>query len=343
MGITTPKVYIIILNWQGWKDTIECLESIFRINYSNFNVVVCDNGSQDGSVDFIIRWANGQLNCMKNSRNSLTNYTYPPIPKPIKYKELYCDNALAENTNNDDYPLLLIHTGSNLGFAGGCNQGIRYALKHRAEMIWLLNNDMVVSPESLGILVNHLSTRKQLGFISPEIYFYQDPSLKAGAGGAFAPFNPRLTLVTKDDKVQDFYSCDHVTGAAVLVRTDMIKSVGYMNENYFMYREETDWMIRAKRLGMWETGVAGRAKVWHKIAASSGNKSAFQEYYNTRNTLTILQRFYPFHYLWIICIYFPYRIGAITLKSGNLKLSRLLASFRGLKDHLISIEGKVNI
>jgi GT2 family glycosyltransferase len=337
-----PSVYLVILNWCGWKDTLECLESVFRLNYTNFKVIVCDNNSQDDSVDFIIQWANGHLNCAKSTNLELQNYTHPPLPKPIRYIEIKPEHQ-NRDFQNSDKPLILLHTGSNLGFAGGCNRGIQYALNHGAEFIWLLNNDTVISPESLELLVEQITRREKIGFISPEIYFYKEPYVKTGTGGNFSPLNPRFTSVTMNQKEEDFYQCEHVTGAAVLVRAEVIKDVGYMDESYFMYREETDWMIRASRLGRWEIGVAAKARIWHKIAASSGNQSAFQEYYNTRNTLRIVKQFYPLPYLWLICIYLPYRIGAITLKKGIQKFIRLKATIKGLIDHLNSIEGRIDI
>lgn len=51
MSNESPRVSIIILNWNGWKDTLECLESIYQIDYSNYDVLVVDNASQDNSLE----------------------------------------------------------------------------------------------------------------------------------------------------------------------------------------------------------------------------------------------------------------------------------------------------
>jgi len=56
-----PSVYVVILNWNGWQDTIECLESVFRLDYPSFRVIVCDNGPRDGSPEHIRAWAEGSL------------------------------------------------------------------------------------------------------------------------------------------------------------------------------------------------------------------------------------------------------------------------------------------
>jgi len=81
------KVAIIILNWNGWKDTIECLESVFRNLYLNYQVVVLDNGSTDDSVEKIKAWAEGKQEVEVDLNNPLYHLSHPPVPKPIPYIE----------------------------------------------------------------------------------------------------------------------------------------------------------------------------------------------------------------------------------------------------------------
>ena len=111
--MTEPKVAIITVNWNGWKDTIECLESLTKLNYVSFNVIVCDNGSQDDSVAQITKWLDA----------------------------------------NTKIRVQLIETKKNLGFAGGNNVGIKQALEVGCDYIWLLNNDTVVDKDALKHLV----------------------------------------------------------------------------------------------------------------------------------------------------------------------------------------------
>jgi len=80
-----PKVYILILNWNGWQDTIECLESVFRLNYDNYQVVVCDNQSQDNSFQQIINWALGLTEVNIPNSDPMRHFSYPPVSKPISY------------------------------------------------------------------------------------------------------------------------------------------------------------------------------------------------------------------------------------------------------------------
>jgi GT2 family glycosyltransferase len=75
--VTDPKSYIVIVNWNGWKDTIECLESVFRLRHDNFVVVVCDNGSSDGSMERIMEWSTGERSISSVSVE-LSSYTSRP-------------------------------------------------------------------------------------------------------------------------------------------------------------------------------------------------------------------------------------------------------------------------
>lgn len=113
--MTEPKVDIITVNWNGWKDTIECLESLTKLDYANFSVIVCDNGSQDDSVEQLTNWLD----------------------------------------TNSKIQVQLIETKKNLGFAGGNNIGIKQALKAGCDYIWLLNNDTVVDKDALKSMVSY--------------------------------------------------------------------------------------------------------------------------------------------------------------------------------------------
>ncbi len=93
-----PDVTCILLNWNGWRDTVECLKALKECRYRNLTIIVVDNGSTNDSVARI-------------------RAAHPDV--------------------------LLLESGKNLGFAGGNNIGIRYALAQGAEYVWLLNNDTV--------------------------------------------------------------------------------------------------------------------------------------------------------------------------------------------------------
>src|SRR3981081_193336 len=141
------QVYVVLLKWKGWKDTIECLESVLRLSYPRYTVIVCDNASSDGSMEKIQGWAKGFVATSCDSPD-LARLTLPSIPKPLGFDYIFPSGAAGTSLSSGSR-LLLIQTGANLGFAGGNNVGIRYALaRGDCDYIWLLNNDTVVEPDS---------------------------------------------------------------------------------------------------------------------------------------------------------------------------------------------------
>jgi len=83
--MSLPKVYIIILNYNGWIDTLECLESVLRSDYQNYQAIVVDNNSSDNSLEYLKMWAEGKLSIIIDDKNPLKNLSFPPITKPIPY------------------------------------------------------------------------------------------------------------------------------------------------------------------------------------------------------------------------------------------------------------------
>ena len=126
MKSDSPKVAIVILNWNGLADTLECLDSLQKIVYPNYVVVVIDNGSNGNDAEII--------------------------------KKKFGDFVF------------VIEEEKNLGFAGGCNEGIRWALHSGAKYVLLLNNDTVVDPNFLIELVNVAQNDPQIGIVGPKVY-----------------------------------------------------------------------------------------------------------------------------------------------------------------------------
>lgn len=130
-------IYIVVLNWNGHKDTIACLESLCKLVDSKFKIVICDNASKDGSVEKIDAWY--------QERNSSITYL-----NDAEYVKLNNITSTTCQSNSQQKGLYLIQTGANLGFAGGNNIGIKFALNQPdMQYVWLLNNDTEVAPEAL--------------------------------------------------------------------------------------------------------------------------------------------------------------------------------------------------
>lgn len=307
--ISSQPVYIIVLNYNGWADTIECLESLLRLQYDNYRIIVIDNASSDGSTDKILLWATGKLNLWRPMSNRLRSLTHPPVNKPISIIETNRRQVekgidLSEMGPNT---LALIETGDNLGFAGGNNIGIRYALNDPdCRFIWLVNNDTVVDPQALQYLLDRISQKPNAGLCGSSLLYYHNPDkIQALAGasynrwlattrhiGAMKTHNPDINAEIVERKLS------YIIGASVLLTREFLEEIGLMREDYFFYFDELDWSARAG--GRFKLAYAPASIVYHKEGTTIGAdcnpriKSRWADYYWTRNRLKITRRFFPY-------------------------------------------------
>lgn len=299
------RVYVIVLNWNGWRDTIECLESVLHLDYPDYKVIVCDNASSDGSMEHIRSWARGDL-AAEPKNPALASLVTPPVPKPVPFVELSPDHA-AKIADVRDARLVLIQTGANLAFAGGNNVGLRYALQQGdCDFVWILNNDTVVQPGALSALVKHMRHNPEAGISGSKIfYYYQHESVQAFGGYTYDPWTARGRPVSERAALREQSTLksvkgelSYVVGAAMLVSRTFLEKVGLMQEDYFLYFEELDWAIRAK--GQFGLTYCPDSIVYHKEGGSLGssstarNRSSIAEYYWTRNRIRFTRRFYPY-------------------------------------------------
>jgi GT2 family glycosyltransferase len=300
-------VYIIILNWNCWYDTIECLESVFRLSYARFKVIVCDNDSSDGSIMYIRAWAEGDLNVFNSPLNPLRNISWPPVQKPLKYVEYDRDSAVTGGKADDvDCNLILIQTGANLGFAGGNNVGITYAMtRGDFKFAWLLNNDTVVTPNALTSLLLRMREFPHAGMCGSALLYYDRPEFIQALGGAV--YNRWLATCKHIGAMQQYDSridsrsieerLDYIVGASMLVSKEFLQEIGLMCEEYFLYFEEIDWAMRAKN--RFSLKFASDSVIFHKEGRSIGSswnpneRTDLADFYGIRNRLVFTSKHYP--------------------------------------------------
>lgn len=298
--------YIVIVNWNGWRDTIECLESVLRLDHPNYRVVVCDNASDNGSAERIIDWANGEIAATPAADERLARLVEPALPKPIPVRRF--TRAAAErggNLDRDVEPLVLIDVGENLGFAGACNVGIRYATRDPScEYIWLLNNDTVVEPNALSALVERLEAQPRAGQCGSRLLRYRDPTRIEALGGeqyvrwsgATRPVGAGHDAASEVDVGAIERRLSYVGGASLCVTRRFVERVGLMEESYFLYFEEIDW---ARRGGSrFALAYAHESVVYHKHGQSTGGdgtvrRSLLADFFVQRNRLAFTRRHFP--------------------------------------------------
>ena len=335
-----PRVSIVILNWNGWEDTTECLESVYQINYPNFDVIVVDNASEDDSLEKIRDYCSGNLKVESSF------FKYNSENKPIKVMEYSEDFENSQESlkieNSTPLQLTIIKNKKNSGFPGGNNVGMKYALKFfNPDYILLLNNDTVVEENFLGELIEKGESREDIGILGPKIYFYDEPNTIWSAGCKISWKLSRGIQIGTNEIDKGQYDTEkeveYVSGSAFLIKKEVIEKIGLMDETYFLYFEESDWTLRANQEG-YKSLYVPKAHIWHKVSRSGGGISKpIGLYYITRNRWIFMKKWskksdYAFFiiYQFIGAIIFPF---IISIHYKNIKL--LSIYYYGLIDGLI--------
>lgn len=197
------------------KYTKLCLSSLEKINYSDFEIVIVDSGSNDRFCD---QYRSG-------------------------FQEEFPD--LAKTT--------LIRIEENVGCAEGYNIGAEQALKSGVEYVFLLNNDTVVlNSDILTNLVGVAEKFSNVAAVGPKIYYWKDrqdaPERLQFIGGKFS-FRGIGIGQTDRGQFEKVIPVDFLSGAAMLVKAETIYEVGLFDSRFFIYLEELDWAARAKEAG----------------------------------------------------------------------------------------------
>lgn len=309
----TPRLGVVIVNYKGADDTIECLESLLRCPLP-MRVVVVENGSGDGSAERIAAWAAGTLPATA-ADPALAALSTPPLAKPLPMRQLE-PQALASDTARDR--LTLIVSPDNLGFAGGNNLGLRHLLADPdMAAFWLLNNDTVATRDAPAALLRRLLAGERMGMCGTIVRHYWAPNRVQALGGfSFNLFTGGATALGGDapatrnfDPATIADATDFVLGASLGVTRAFLEEVGPMAEEYFLYFEEIDWSARNRKLGdrRFEIGFAHGATIFHKAGRAIGSpsarsvRSAFSDYWLTRSRLRYIWRhhrsLWPWHWL----------------------------------------------
>lgn len=288
-----PLVSIIVLNWNGWQDTIECLESVYQIDYPNYNVIVIDNNSTDNSIEKIKGYCEGKIEIKSKF------FQYNPKHKPITVIEYYEQelNSSKEKNQTDlkSYrKLTLIKNNENYGFAGGNNIAMDYAIKTlKTSYILLLNNDTIVDKNFLNNLIKVAETDKKIGVVGSTVYFYDNFNQIQSAGMKlnWKKGTAEVLGFKEIDKGQfkNVSEVDYVDGSNILIKKEVFEKIGYLNPDYFLYWEETDFCVRTHKAG-YKIVYVPNAKVWHKLGSTTKNVSGSYEYYMTRNMFWFMKK-----------------------------------------------------
>ena len=234
----------------------------------------------------ILNW--NDLHNTKECLRSLFKSDYP------------CNVVIVDNGSTDNSVshirkcyanVIVIENEINHGYAKGNNLGIRYALENGAKYVWLLNNDAVVETKTLSRMIEYCEENSNIGLLSPIIYYYDNPE-EIQFCGSYVDWNKHSIILPKnrEDDIDDVYQTGDNTclwGTALLIKGDVINKIGYLDEKYFAYWEDTEYSLRAIRAG-YRNAIANNAKVYHKV---SNNKNPYYYYFMARNEYFLWHRY----------------------------------------------------
>jgi len=187
----------------------------------------------------------------------------------------------------------VVETGKNLGFAGGNNVGIEYAIKEGADYIFLINNDTTVHPDYLKELVEVGESDKKIGAVGSKIYYHGEPNRIWFAGGKINWLRNKGEHIGLDEIDEGQYDkikeVGYLTGCALLIKREVVEEVGVLEDDYFLYYEDADYSLRVKNAG-YKVIYAPKSKIYHKVSRSTKPGSPSYIYYHARNGLVNARR-----------------------------------------------------
>lgn len=234
--INQPLISFVVVNWNGLDDTKVCIETIDNLDYPRKELVVVDNGSTDGSKEY--------LRSLKNIR--------------------------------------LVDLPENTGFTGGHIAGRKAA---KGEYLAIVNNDLVLDKNWVKACLETFSRHEDAALVGGRAYKWDKDNPVYGLENEFYSFQEidsekgyARTLLTGAEEC----AVDSISGAALLIKQSVLKRVGYFDNLFFAYFEETDLAARLLRIGL-KAYYNPEAFTWHKIAASTSGDDSFYLYMMHRN------------------------------------------------------------
>jgi GT2 family glycosyltransferase len=249
----SASTVVIILNWNGYQMTSDCIGSLMAMDAADYEIVVVDNGSGDGSAGLLAR----------------------------------------------DFPqITMLSQSSNLGFAAGCNVGMRYALARGAEYILLLNNDTYVASDFLREMRRAMGSNPRIALVCPKIYFADQPNMLWYAGADFSLWTgtPKHRGWKEIDRGQfdQHLEISQGTGCAMLVRCRVVRDLGLLDERFWAYIEDLDWSVRFLKSG-YRLAFAPKARIWHREGSTSvkllgSGSQSIRQFFSTRNMVFLARK-----------------------------------------------------
>ncbi|BAI60310.1 putative glycosyltransferase [Methanocella paludicola SANAE] len=212
------------------------------------------------------------------------------------------DNASTDGSPDfirKNYPMVkVIESSSNLGFAGGTNRGIKEA---KGELIALFNQDAVADKNWLEILVKAVNSSNDIAAVAGKIFYWGDEQERKKVFCTWPKVDPRKALAYNFFDERPAADVDYLPGCAMLIKKKALDEVGLLDEDYFLYFEETDWCARAIMAG-YRLVYVPDAKAWHVVSGSIGSGAKLS--YIMRNRVRFALKNFDSSYLPVFVVEF---------------------------------------
>lgn len=243
-------VAIVLVNYNGFDDTIACISSLSECSYKDYIIIVVDNCSTDESV------------------------------RELKSAQM-------------NYDFVLLKASDNRGFSAGNNIGIRYALEAGADYVLLLNNDTLVEPNFLELLIEGFFVYENCGVTIGKIYYEKWRDTIWYAGGSLSLKTARTSHWRFDERdnnmVESPKTVTFATGCCMCLSRKLIEDIGFLDESYFLYEEDAEYCCRLLLAG-YKIVYVPAAVIYHKVSSSTGAASPMTQYYTMRNKYIMIRQ-----------------------------------------------------
>lgn len=299
--------YVIILNYNNWKYTINCIRSLLNMSYKKFRIMVLDNASTDGSVEYLCAWMNGEnvetVQVNKQLQKYIVN-TQQAIPSLVIES---FETQKLDTQNLKEKRVVVIKNSENTGFAAGNNIAIRCAMQQRdCAYVWILNNDTIVDTAALENAVEYAKRHPDSAIIGATLLEMNQPDKIQALGGSafdyyFARGHALYNGYKKDDikKIKISYDdIGYVSGASMFITKENLKKIGLIPEDFVYYFEEIIWCMKAKKEGL-NLGYAPECIVYHEGGATTKLLDLYKDAGNPyhflyfRNKLIFARKYMP--------------------------------------------------
>lgn len=267
---------IVIVNWNGWEDTVRCIAACGHLKNFNGAVLVVDNGSTDGSYDQILAWCNDEIKVASTSTDAriaaLEQRSFSPLALVAADDEMLVSSGIRE-AGLTPRGLYIIRAPENTGFGGGNNVGIRLAmLDPRCRLVWLVNSDAIPETDALKELESKLLSITEPLVFGSVLLNYDEPTTVQALGSKVSYVTLKSAHMLENlpvDVLESYtpvYGIGSPVGAAMMINRAYIEQFGMFDERIFLYYEELDLV---SRLPGRQSFVCTRSLVYHKGGRST--------------------------------------------------------------------------